>query len=194
VRVRNPRAFTTEPFDGGRWRFAAGEVDLSGRRALAYARARTPVDPGANEATNGDASVSVETNDDLATGETERLERQQRVLAAIARSFTFGDVVRHPFARTRLVARSAATSLSVATAISAARSLGDGIDVRCRLGGRKQLVRAGTQIPGTTAVPRRDGLLLVATNDEVRALIRMATGDAPPGVILAGDYPTGCKR
>jgi LCP family protein required for cell wall assembly len=174
VRVDNPNSFITVPFDGGPWWFRAGRVELDGRHALAYARAR---------ATSERTSAS---------GESERLRRQQQVLAALADAFGPADVLRHPFDRTRAMGRAAASSLSARDALALAWQLRDSVARRCRIGGRRAFIRTGVPIAGGTLVPRRDGLLVVARAADVHAVMRMAVGDEHPRALGGGEHPSGC--
>jgi LCP family protein required for cell wall assembly len=101
------------------WRFRKGEQEMSGRRALVYARVRVnQLDPSDNDITRG--------------------ERQQAVLQAMADEITsFGTYLRMPFIGDDLV-KPLATDLSAGELIQLGwvkyRTPSSGI-LRCRLGG-----------------------------------------------------------
>jgi LCP family protein required for cell wall assembly len=103
----------------GGWRFAKGEQEMDGRRALVYARVReNQLDPADNDITRG--------------------TRQQAVLQAIADEVTsFGTFLRMPFVGDDLV-KPLATDLSANELIQLGwvkyRTPSSGL-LRCRLGG-----------------------------------------------------------
>jgi LCP family protein required for cell wall assembly len=99
------------------WRFAAGEQELSGRRALVYSRIReNRLNPAENDLTRG--------------------ERQQQLLRAIGDELTsFGTLVRMPVLADDIVAP-LATDLSAAELTQLAWvNFRAGRTLRCRLGG-----------------------------------------------------------
>jgi LCP family protein required for cell wall assembly len=114
-----PRATQAECDRWPGWRFARGEQEMNGRRALVYARVRTnQLDPRDNDITRG--------------------ERQQAVVQAMADEVTsFGTFLRMPFIGDDLVAP-LATDLSANQLLQLGwvkrRTPSSGV-IRCRLGG-----------------------------------------------------------
>lgn len=132
VCLDNPARIQSEPFDGRRWFFRKGEICLTGKRALAYARVRkNRLDFGESDLTRG--------------------QRQQAVLNAIADEIISVDSVRSP----RDVPEAAVQPLT--TDITAGEMLAFGLGrawakrdqvLHCRLGGELGMVQGESVLIG----------------------------------------------
>lgn len=156
---RNPAGW----FDGGRWLFPKGEIELDGKHALAYARIRY-VDDATRQRDPAEGT-------DLG-----RARRQQRVIDAIISEVASVNSLRRPSGVPRAVVA------PLLTDISASQMLAFGFgkfwsrsdnNLRCRLGGDEE--------------SNEDGDVLIP-NEQNRAAVRMFLGrqaPAPPESPLA---------
>lgn len=119
ITVQNARGIvSSEPFDGKMWRFPRGELELDGRRALAYARIRKTTDARETDLT--------------------RAQRQQAVVNAIIEQLVSTDSLLHPRKVPRAVVQPLITDISasqmIAFGVGKAWAKSDNV-LRCRLGG-----------------------------------------------------------
>jgi LCP family protein required for cell wall assembly len=147
----------------GGWRFAKGEQEMDGRRALVYARVReNQLDPADNDITRG--------------------ARQQAVLQAIADEVTsFGTFLRMPFVGDDLV-KPLATDLSANELIQLGwvkyRTPSSGL-LRCRLGG--------------TIADLNGQSVIIGSEDNVSVIAMVTGDSAPqPPPPGTGAFGPGC--
>ncbi|MCW2927353.1 MAG: hypothetical protein JWM86_1321 [Thermoleophilia bacterium] len=166
VTVQNPRTFSSSNyFDGGKWYFPKGELHLTGKQALAYARLRK--------------TRNVEESTDLA-----RAARQQRVVDAIVSEVMSAQSIKHPRGVPKAVVQ------PLLTDISASQMLTFGFgkwwskpdnSLRCRLGGDQGLGDKGEDV--------------LLPNESNRATVRMFLGRqaplAPESPLSAGCVRSG---
>ncbi len=166
ITIDNPYLVRSGPegFDGKHWTFAKGELHLTGRRALAYARIRK-VD-----------SETLHYNEQEAT-DLGRARRQQRVIDAMVAKLASTNSFLHPRDVPKAVVGAMATDISATQMISFAFGkwwAKPENNLRCRLGGDQE---------GDNLLPDSDN----------RAVVRMFMGKqapVPPDSALA----PGCVR
>jgi LCP family protein required for cell wall assembly len=150
ITVHNPARLETREIAGKSWTFRKGSIDLDGRAAEAYMRARH------NEA-------------DVTESDSDRSLRQQLVITALLRSIGPTDVLFHPRATPRQFLHGIATNLTLGEVVATARSARSGSPIRCQLPGDERLAQTTDEdLPWT---PRRDGLFLVPDEDDIERVV-----------------------